>query len=85
MFLLGSMNEKVTRSSRLGHLSRFTNTLFIALLDPRDIGHALSDSSWVNVMHGELENFERNQVWALVEPSRDRNQMSFQKQIGGGW
>jgi hypothetical protein len=24
-------------------------------------------------MHEELENFERNQVWALVEPSRDVN------------
>jgi hypothetical protein len=32
------------------HLSYFTNTLFVALFEPRDIGHALSDSSWVNVM-----------------------------------
>jgi hypothetical protein len=24
-------------------------------------------------MHEELENFERNQVWALVEPPRDVN------------
>jgi hypothetical protein len=23
-------------------------------------GHTLSDSSWVNAMHKELENFERN-------------------------
>jgi hypothetical protein len=30
-------------------------------------------SSWVNVMHEELENFERNQVWTLVEPLRDVN------------
>jgi hypothetical protein len=43
------------------------------LFEPRDIRHALSDSSWVNVMHEELENFERNQVWALVEPLRDVN------------
>jgi hypothetical protein len=34
---------------------------------------ALSDLSWVNTMHEELENFERNQVWALVEPPRDVN------------
>jgi hypothetical protein len=57
----------------LAHLSCFTNTLFIALFKPRDIGHALSDSSWVNTMHEELENFERNQVWILVEPLRDVN------------
>jgi hypothetical protein len=49
------------------------NTLFVALFEPRDVGHALSDSSWVNAMHGELENFERNQVWILVDPPRDVN------------
>jgi hypothetical protein len=58
----------VTWSSRLAHLSYLTNTLFVALFEPRDVGHALSDSSWVNTMHGEIENFERNQVWTLVEP-----------------
>jgi hypothetical protein len=63
----------VTRSSRSAHLSYFTNTLFIALFEPRDVGHALSDSSWVNVMHEVLENFERNEVWTLVEPLRDVN------------
>jgi hypothetical protein len=66
--IIGNLNERVTWSSRSAHLSCFTNTLFIALFEPRDIGHALSDSSWVNVMHEELENFERNQVWTLVEP-----------------
>jgi hypothetical protein len=63
----------VTQSSWSAHLSYFTNTLFIALFEPRDVGHALSDSNWVNAMHEELENFERNQVWILVEPSRDVN------------
>jgi hypothetical protein len=53
---------------RLGHLSCFSNALFVALFEPRDVGHALSDSSWVNVMHEEVKNFERNQVWTLVEP-----------------
>jgi hypothetical protein len=33
----------------------------------------LSDSSWVNAMHEELENFERNQVWTVVVPPRDVN------------
>jgi hypothetical protein len=63
----------VTRSSRSVHLSCFSNTLFVALFEPRDVGHALSDSSWVNVMHEELENFERTQIWTLVDPSRDVN------------
>jgi hypothetical protein len=71
--MIGNLNERVTRSSRSAHLSCFSNTLFVALFEPRDVGHALSDSSWVNVMHEELENFERNQVWTLVVPLRDVN------------
>jgi hypothetical protein len=47
--------------------------LFVALFEPRDVGHALSDLSWINVMHEELENFERNQVWTLLDPSGDVN------------
>jgi hypothetical protein len=71
--IIGNLNERVTRSSRSAHLSCFTNTLFVALFEPRDVGHVLSDLSWVNAMHEELENFERNQVWTLVKPPRDVN------------
>jgi hypothetical protein len=48
----------VTHSLKSAHLSYFLNTLFVALFEPRDVGHALSDSSWVNVMHEELEDCE---------------------------
>jgi hypothetical protein len=68
--IIGNLNDRVTRSSRSAHLTYFTNTLFVALFEPRDVGHALSNSSWVNAMHDELDNFERNQVWTLVDPSR---------------
>jgi hypothetical protein len=71
--IIGNLNEIVTRSSRSAHVSCFSNTLFVALFEPRDVGHALSNSSWVNAMHEELENFERNQVWILVDPPRDVN------------
>jgi hypothetical protein len=70
---MGKINERVTQSSRLAHLSYFTNTLFVALFEPRDVGHTLSNSSWVNAMHEELENFMRNQVSTLVDPHRDVN------------
>jgi hypothetical protein len=71
--IIGNLNEIVTRSSGSAHLLCFTNTLFVALFESQDVGYALSDSSWVNAMHEELENFERNQVWTLVEPPRDVN------------
>jgi uncharacterized membrane protein len=44
--IIGNLNESVTRSSRSVHLSCFTNTLFVALFEPRDVGYILSDSSW---------------------------------------
>jgi hypothetical protein len=68
--IIGNLNERLTRSSRSTHLSYFSNTLFVSLFEPRDVGHALSNSSWVNAMHEELDNFERNQVCTLVDPSR---------------
>jgi hypothetical protein len=71
--IIGNLNERVIRSSRSAHLSCFSNTLFVALFEPRDVGHTLSDSSWVNAVHEALENFERNQVWTLVDPPRDVN------------
>jgi hypothetical protein len=71
--IIGNLNERVTHSSRSTYLSYFSNTLFVALFEPRDIGHTLSDSSWFNAMHEELENFERNQILTLVEPPRDVN------------
>jgi hypothetical protein len=71
--IIGNLNESVTHSFRSAHLSCFSNTLFFALFEPRDVGHTLSDSSWVDAMHEELENFERNQVWTLVDSPRDVN------------
>jgi hypothetical protein len=69
--IIGNLNERVTHSSRSAHLSCFSNTLFVALFESQDVGHALSDSTWINAMHEELENFQRNQVWTLVVPPRD--------------
>jgi hypothetical protein len=43
--IIGNLNERVICSSRSAHLSCFLNTLFVALFEPRDVGHALSDSS----------------------------------------
>jgi hypothetical protein len=71
--IICNLNERVTCSSRSGHLACFTNTLFVALFEPRDVSHALSYLSWVNEIHEELENFERNKVWTLVDPLRDVN------------
>jgi hypothetical protein len=65
--IISDMNERTTWS-RVRNNSHFAHAAFIATFEPKDIGHALSDHNWVNSMHEELENFERNQVWDLVDP-----------------
>jgi hypothetical protein len=65
--IIGDMNEHTTRL-RVRNNSHFAIAAFVATFEPKDIGHTLSDHNWVNLMHEELENFERNQLWQLVEP-----------------
>jgi hypothetical protein len=65
--IISGLNERTTRS-RVRNNSHFAHAAFVATFEPKDIGHALSDHNWVNMMHEELENFERNQVWELVDP-----------------
>jgi hypothetical protein len=61
------MNERTTRS-RVQNNSHFAHAAFVATFDPNDIGHTLFDHNWINLMHEELENFERNPVWEWVDP-----------------
>jgi hypothetical protein len=65
--IISDLNERTTRS-RVRNNSYFAHVVFVATFEHKDIGHALSDHNWVNSMHEELENFERNQVWELVGP-----------------
>jgi hypothetical protein len=65
--IIGDIDEHTTQS-KSGNSSHFAHATFVASFEPKDIGHALPDANWVNSMHEELENFERNQVWELVEP-----------------
>ena len=59
--MLGDLNERVTRS-KVTSIAGIAHSAFVDSFEPKDVGHALSDSDWVNAMHDELEKFERNQV-----------------------
>jgi hypothetical protein len=65
--IIGDINKRTTQS-RVRNNSHFAHAAFVATFEPKDIGHTLSDHNCVNLKHEELENFERNQVWELVEP-----------------
>jgi hypothetical protein len=66
--IIGDMNERTTRL-RVWNSSQFAHATFVANFEPKDIGHALYDHNWVNSMHEELQNFERNHVWELADSS----------------
>ncbi|WVZ89238.1 hypothetical protein U9M48_035664 [Paspalum notatum var. saurae] len=65
--IIGDIHQRVTRSL-VASLAFFTHSAYVASFEPRDVSHALSDPNWLNAIHEELENFERNHVWDLVEP-----------------
>jgi hypothetical protein len=44
---------------------------FISSIEPMKVEEALEDPDWINAMYEELHNFERNQVWTLVEKTKD--------------
>jgi hypothetical protein len=65
--IIDDINAHTTRS-RVRNNSHFAHAAFVATFEPKGIGHTLSDHNWVNSIHEELENFERNQDWELVDP-----------------
>jgi hypothetical protein len=50
--IISDMNERTTRS-RVRNNSHFAHAAFVATFEPKDIGNALSDHNWVNLMHEE--------------------------------
>ncbi|WVZ90066.1 LOW QUALITY PROTEIN: hypothetical protein U9M48_036398 [Paspalum notatum var. saurae] len=68
--MIGDIHQRVTRSS-VASLAFFSHSAYVASFERRDVSHALPDPNWVNAMHEELENFERNHVWYLVEPPQN--------------
>ena len=64
--IIGDIGTRTLRS-QTGSVAFFAHFGFVADFEPKDVGHALSNDFWVNAIHEELENFDRNQVWTLVE------------------
>ncbi|XP_075096219.1 uncharacterized protein LOC142174339 [Nicotiana tabacum] len=62
-FIIGDPNEGIkTRAS----LKKKANIALISQIEPKKIEEALKDSSWVQAMQEELDQFSKNQVWKLI-------------------
>jgi len=65
--IISDVGQRTLRSNT-GSIVVFAHSAFVANFEPKDIEHTLSDANWINTMQEELGNFERNQVWELIEP-----------------
>ena len=63
--IIGSLRKRVTTRSHLANFCQYY--LFVSSLESLKVEQALRDLDWVMAMQEELNNFERNQVWTLVE------------------
>ena len=43
-----------------------SHVCYVSVIEPKNVNDALCDDSWINAMHEELAQFERNRVWKLV-------------------
>jgi hypothetical protein len=69
--IIGEIQSGVQTRLRLASFCEHYS--FVSLEELKKIEDALKDSDWVNVMHKELNNFTRNQVWELVERLKNYN------------
>jgi len=46
---------------------------FVSQVEPKSMSEALEDNNWINVIHEEVNQFARNEVWTLVPRSKEMN------------
>ena len=72
--IVGNMNELTLRKHTVNKcVAKFVSySCYLSQVEPTKVKEALQDESWVEAMHDELLQFQRNNVWTLVprsEPS----------------
>ena len=76
--VLGSLRNGVTTRKQLTNFCG--HNAFVSCIEPHKVDEALEDPDWLEAMHEELNNFECNKVWSLVERPKDNHNV-----IGTKW
>ena len=63
--MVGDIRSGVQTRSRLASFCEHYS--FVSSFEPTKIEDALMNCDWVNAMYELLNNFQRNQIWELVE------------------
>ncbi|XP_045791896.1 uncharacterized protein LOC123886637 [Trifolium pratense] len=69
--IIGSSTDGIR--TRLSFKDNDNNMAMISQIEPKSIGEAIIDNSWVEAMKEELLQFEKNQVWLLVPSPTDHS------------
>ena len=66
--IVGNMNELTLRKCTIDKcVANFVSySCYLSQVEPTKVEEALQDESWVEAMHDELLQFQRNGVWILV-------------------
>ena len=66
--IMGNMNELTLRKHTVDKcVANFVSySCYLSQVEPTEVEEALQDESWVEAMHDELLQFQRNDVWTLV-------------------
>ena len=66
--IVGNMNELTLRKCTVDKcFANFVSySCYLSQVEPMKVKEALQDESWVEAMHDELLQFQRNDVWTLV-------------------
>ena len=76
--ILGSIKRGVSTRRQLANYC--AHQAFVSFVEPKKVYEALEDPDWLNAMHEELNNFERNKVWRLVPRPKENHNV-----IGTKW
>ena len=66
--IVGNMNELTLRKRTIDKcVANFVSySCYLSQVEPTKVEEALQDESWVEAMHDELLQFQRNDVWTLI-------------------
>ena len=72
------MNELTLRKRTVDKcVTNFVSySCYLSQVEPTNVEEALQDESWVEAMHDELLQFQRNDVWTLVPRSEGEHIIS---------